>query len=320
MSKILISTYPFGKCGTRPIDLLKELGHEITYPPHKRRLKATEVKELISGVDAVIAGTEPYTEETLSSGNRLKVISRVGIGLDNVDLAYCMKRGIRVSYTPDAPSDGVAELTVANILNLLRHIHKSDRSVRERAWNRFMGKLVHEVTIGILGVGRIGSRVIKLLQPFKPKILAVDIDDSVRSTVPENVEWCSLEELLIHSDIITIHIPLNSKTNGLIGREKISKMKTGAMLINTARGSIVDEQALYDALIQQHLSGAALDVFKIEPYEGPFSNLENVILTAHIAASANETRYLMELGAVEDCLRILNGEEPKHDAIKESLI
>ena len=153
--KILIATYPFGATGREPLDLLEATGWEIVPNPHARRLKLGEVADCLAGVDAVIAGTEPYNAETLEATDRLRVISRVGVGLDSVDLDFCKNRGIRVTYTPEAPADGVAELTVANMLNLLRHIHASDRSVRERAWNRLMGRLVGEVTIGIVGVGRI---------------------------------------------------------------------------------------------------------------------------------------------------------------------
>ncbi len=268
------------------------------------------------GMHAVIAGTEPYNADTLAAADSLKVISRVGVGLDSVDLEYCRDRGIVVTYTPEAPADGVAELTVANILNLLRHIHASDRSVRERAWNRLMGKLVREVTIGVLGVGRIGSRVIRLLEPFGPRILATDINPSVFEKEHPNTTPVGLEELLKESDIVTLHLPYNRENHHFINRERLSLMKTGSMVINTARGPIVDEAALTDALLQHHLGGAALDVFESEPYEGPLARLDNVVLTAHIGASAQASRYRMELGAAEDCVRVLRGEAPRHDAFE----
>jgi D-3-phosphoglycerate dehydrogenase len=225
-----------------------------------------------------------------------------------------------VTYTPDAPSDGVAELTVANILNLLRHIHESDRSVREHAWNRLMGHLVREVTIGVVGVGRIGSRVIRLLEPFRARILACDIDPVARQqTLPGNVTWCDADRLLAESDIVTLHIPLTDATREFINRARLSRMKTGAVLINTSRGGVVDEQALGDALSQRHLGGAALDVFGKEPYEGPLARMENVVLTAHIGASARESRYLMELGAAEDCVRVMQGHAAQHEALAQTV-
>jgi D-3-phosphoglycerate dehydrogenase / 2-oxoglutarate reductase len=315
---ILLSAYPFGTTGRKPLDLLEAAGWNLMPNPHRRRLKAGEVTTLLKGVDAVIAGTEPYTKETLAGADRLKIIARVGIGLDSVDLAYCRAKGIAVTYTPEAPSDGVAELTVANILNLLRHIHTSDRSVRELAWNRLMGRLVREVRIGIVGVGRIGSRVIRLLNPFQAQILANDTNPKVMAQSLPGVQWVEQDRLLRESDLISLHIPLNKSNHHLLNRERLRMMKTGALVINTSRGAVVDEAALTDALLQGHIGGAALDVFEKEPYEGPLSKLDNVVLTAHIAASARASRYLMELGAAEDCIRALQGEIPKHDALEES--
>ncbi len=314
MKKILIATYPFGKTGKKPLELLEQSGMELVFNPHCRRLKAGEVGELIKNVEAVIAGTEPYDAQTLENAEQLKVISRVGIGLDNVDLEYCHNRGITVTYTPDAPSSGVAELTVANILNLLRRIHQSDRSVREGAWNRLMGQLVREVNIGIIGVGRIGSRVIRLLEPFQANILATDTDPHVKECSFPNTHWNDLDNVLSKSDIISLHIPLSSTNRLFFDREKIARMKTGSAVVNTSRGGVLDEKALTDALLQGHLAGAALDVFDPEPYEGVLCQLDNVILTAHIGASATECRYQMELGAAQDCLSVLAGNQPSNPA------
>lgn len=313
--RILIATYPFGACGAEPLELLQETGWELVHPPQHRRLKGDEVKELVSDVDAVIAGTEPYTAETLADSQRLRLICRVGIGLDSVDLDYCHHAGITVTYTPDEPSQGVAELTVANILNLLRHIPKSDRSVRFGAWNRFMGRLLSETTIGVLGVGRIGSRVIRLLEPFGPAALAYDIDPLARQQQWPHVTWAKdADELLRESDLVTVHIPLDETTRGYFNWRRIHLMKTGALLVNTARGPIVDEEALASALRQGHLAGAALDVFESEPYDGPLARMDNTVLTAHIGASARATRFQMELGAARDCVRVLSGEAPKTPA------
>ena len=244
---VLLSAYPFGTTGRKPLDLFEATGWNLIPNPHRRRLKTGEVTSLLKGVDAVIAGTEPYTEETLANADRLKVIARVGIGLDSVDLAYCKKKGIAVTYTPEAPSDGVAELTVANILNLLRHIHAYDRSVRELAWNRLMGRLVREITIGIIGVVRIGSRVIRLLQPFQPRILAYDIDPKVMAQSFPNVQWVERDRVFRESDLISLHIPLNKANHHYLNRERLCLMKTGALVINTSRGPVVDEAALTDA-------------------------------------------------------------------------
>ena len=315
----MIATHPFGETGRRPLELLEQTNWKLLANPHRRRLKPDDVTDLLRDVDGVIAGTEPYNSDTLRNANRLKVISRVGIGLDSVDLEYCRDNNIQVTYTPDAPSQAVAELTVTNILNLLRHIHQSDRSVRAGAWNRLIGRLIQETTIGVIGTGRIGSRVIKLLESFNPTILANDKDPNLYGSDMPNTQWCSIEDVIMKSDIVTFHVPMCPENYHLVDRYLISQMKTGAFIINTSRGGIVDTEALYDALVQNHLGGAALDVYENEPYEGALTRLDNVVLTAHIGASARQSRYLIELGAAEDCIRVLSGKKAAHDAIKDTL-
>ncbi len=292
----------------------KASGHEIVYNPHGRRLKAGEVEQLLPEMDAVIAGTEPYPMDVVAKCPRLKVISRVGIGLDNVSVRGCTERGVMVTYTPDAPSQAVAELTVAFILNLSRFVQQSDRSVRELAWNRMIGWLLEERTIGIIGVGRIGSRVIRLLQPFDCRIPCTDTAPEPSGIAGLARNGWSKDTLLRDSDVVSLHIPMCNRNRHYLGREEIKRMKRGAFLVNTARGGVLDEQALSEALDGGHLAGAALDVFEEEPYEGPLANSDKTILTAHMGASAQKSRYLMELGATEDCLRVLAGDAPMNPA------
>jgi D-3-phosphoglycerate dehydrogenase / 2-oxoglutarate reductase len=312
--RILITTFPFGKSGSKPLDMLKESGHEVVNNPLNRRLKPSEVPDLIKDFDIIVAGTEPYTIDALK-GSNVKAICRVGIGLDNVPLQYCLDSGIAVSYTPDAPSQGVAELTVANLLNLSRLILKSDRSVREGAWNRYLGFLLEELTIGIVGLGRIGQRVVKLLQPFNTNILVSEIKPDEQFVKQYGIKLVDKEYLFSHSNIVTLHIPSNKANYHYANREAISLMKTGSSIINTSRGSVLDEEALYDALVQNHLGGAALDVFEHEPYDGKLISLDNVIFTAHMGASAQKSRYLMELGAAEDCINFLLSKPFNNDAL-----
>ena len=312
--RILIATYPFGETGRKPLELLEATGWELVQNPCGRRLKAGEVEEFLKDVDGVVAGTEPYTQQTLRQASRLKVIARVGIGLDNLDFAECARRGIAVTYTPDAPSQAVAELTVANILNLARHILRSDHSVRAGAWNRLMGKLVSEMVIGVVGVGRIGRRVCRLLQPFRAQLLACDLSPDEAFGREVGIRWVNKEELFRQADLVTLHIPANRVNRCFVDRKTLALMPTGSMLINTSRGAIVDTAALVAALAQRHLGGAALDVFEAEPYVGPLTRMENVVLTAHIGASARASRFLMELGAVEDCIRVLGGLAPAQRA------
>lgn len=296
------------------MQLLEESGHEVVNNPLNRRLKTSEVPALIKDFDIIIAGTENYPVEALEN-SRVKAICRVGIGLDNVPLNYCQEKGITVTYTPDAPSQGVAELTIANILNLSRYILQSDRSVREDAWNRYLGFLLEEMTIGVVGLGRIGAKVVELLQPFNTRILATEIADKTAFAKMNNVEMVDKKTLFQQSDLVTLHIPSNKDTFQYVDREVLSWMKTGSYLINTSRGPVVDEEALYDAIVQDHLNGAALDVFNTEPYEGNLLTLNNVIFTAHMGASAHKSRFLMELGAAEDCLNYINQQPLSNDAL-----
>lgn len=310
--RILVATYPFGEFNKNPIHLVESSGWEIVYNPMKRRLKNGEVDELLSGFDGVIAGTEAYTANAIGRHTgKLKVIARVGIGLDNVDIPAAAEAGTVVTYTPEAPSQAVAELTVAQILNLLRYTHQSDRSVREKAWNRLTGWLLNEVTIGILGLGRIGKRVAKLLQPFGCRILACDINPDMKFAKKYKIKIVGTDELFYSSNLVTVHIPLDDTNHHFVNRRLLSLMNTGALLINTSRGPVVDEAALTDALLQRHLGGAALDVFEKEPYEGPLTKLDNVIFTAHMGASTRQSRLDMEYQAAEDCLRVLRGEPAK---------
>ena len=314
--KIFIATYPFGQCGDKPIKLLEETGWEIKHNPLGRRLKENEVKNMIRYCDGVIAGTEPYTKDTIEKCKKLKVISRVGVGLDNVDFDACLRQGIILTYTPEAPADGVADLTIAQIINLLRGIIISDNLIRKGQWKRTIGKLVKEVKIGILGVGRIGKRVVNRLVPFSSEIYACDINPDCNFGKEKGIIWVNKKELFKICDLVSVHIPMNKKNYHCVGNKELSSMKQGSFIVNTSRGPILDEKVLISLLYNKFLGGAALDVFENEPDVGPLSKFDNVILTAHIGASAHESRYLMELGATEDCIRSLNGENPLNKVTK----
>jgi len=313
--RILIATWPFGECGREPLDLLEATGWDLVFNPHGRRLTAADVEELLEGVDAVIAGTEPYHTEVLARFvPRLRHIARVGIGLDNLDVAACRKLGISVSYTPEAPSQAVAELTVAQILNLCRGIPQSDRSVRDGTWNRFIGRLVSELTIGIVGLGRIGKRVCRLLEPFQPRILAVEIEPDREFCRTHGIEIADKQTLLTESDLVTLHIPATSENRGYISGSELKKLKGGAFLINTSRGPVIEEGELVRYLKSGKLGGVALDVFQNEPYTGPLARSDATILTAHIGASARRSRFDMELQAAEDAIESLSGRETRSPA------
>ena len=295
---------------TTPVELLEQSGFSFQKNPFNRRIQPGEVIDCVRDVKGLIAGTELYSEEVLKEARNLKVIARVGVGIDNVDHDYCRSRGITVTYTPEAPADGVAELAVANIINLARNIHQSDRSVRERAWNRIMGSLLRELKIGILGVGRIGSRVVKLLQPFNTNLYGCDLAPNEQFGKQHNLTWLPMDELFATCDLVTVHVPLTDQTRQFISTHELRSMKPGSFLINSSRGAVLDELVLVNALQDGHLGGAALDVFNTEPYEGPLASMDNVVLTAHLGSSAWASRIGMEYGAAEDCVRVLSGHQP----------
>ena len=306
---ILVTVYPFGTCGNKPIDLLRDTGWNVIFNPLDRRLKDSEVMDMLRGVDAVIAGTETYDRNTIQYAKYLKVISRSGIGLDSIDYEACKEKNIIVANTPDAPSDAVADLTIAQIFNLLRGIHISNKAIERGEWKRITGLSIKQIKIGILGVGRIGRRVIDRLKPFDANILACDINDDIDV---DGVTWVDKDTMFRECDLVSVHIPLGKKNHHCVGINELKMMKKGSYIINTSRGSVLDEKALESCLADNYLGGAALDVFETEPYIGIMQEMDNVILTAHHASSDRLAKYLMELGAVENCIKILEGGKPEN--------
>jgi D-3-phosphoglycerate dehydrogenase / 2-oxoglutarate reductase len=308
MSDIFVSTVPFGNIDPLPIRLIEEAGLTYQINPLGRKLKPGEIGQFLKDVKVIVAGTEEIGKADIAGAKSLRLVARVGIGLDNVDLAAARDYGIGVSYTPDAPSPAVAELTIGLILDLARGITVSDKGVRNAQWSRYMGKRVHDLTVGVIGIGRIGFRVIRLLQSFRCRILANDLNPDPRFGPDMGVEWVDKERLYRESDIISVHVPLTQKTRGLVGPAELALMKADAALINTARGGIVDEDALYSALKSGSLRAAAMDVFEREPYQGPLTGLDNVILTQHMGSCTVDCRLRMEREATEEAIRILKGQ------------
>ncbi|MCF7822820.1 MAG: phosphoglycerate dehydrogenase [Candidatus Marinimicrobia bacterium] len=309
--RLLITTVPFGEIDSKVLKMLEAVGHiKYTINPLNRKLKEDELREMIPDYDLLIAGTEPITKKVLENAHKLKLISRVGIGLDSVDLNAARDLGIKVSYTPDAPSPAVAELTIGHMLNLLRHIPSVDRNIRAGIWSRFQGQRLANMTIGVIGTGRIGMRVLKHLQGFSPaKILVNDLNINKELYKVYNAEYVEKEELYAASDIITLHVPLTKTTKDLIGLEQIELMKTSALLINTSRGGIINEDDLFEALSSNRIAGAAIDVFESEPYAGNLVELENCYFTCHMGSMTTDCRATMEIEASKEVIRYVNGED-----------
>lgn len=308
MKKVLITTLPFADKSQVPIEQLKAAGIDFQINPTGRKLKEEELAELISGFDVLIAGTEPITEKVLAQATSLKLISRVGIGLDSVDLLAAKRRGIQVSYTPDAPAPAVAELTLGLIFSLLRSVHIANAQMHRSDWQRHFGRRISEVTIGIIGAGRIGGRVVRALAAFgNPRILVNDTNPNPTLAPQLNLEWVDKEVIYREADVITVHVPLTGKTKNMIRRDQLLLMKTDAVIINTARGGIVNEEDLAAILGEGHLSGAAVDVFNTEPYAGELAQIERCLLTSHMGSMSIDCRTQMEIEATEEAIRFLTG-------------
>jgi D-3-phosphoglycerate dehydrogenase / 2-oxoglutarate reductase len=307
--KALITSVPFAEKNQLPFELLDGAGIKYVVNPLNKKLSEDELCSIISDFDLVIAGTEPISKKVMRNASNLKMISRVGIGLDSVDLNEAKSRNITVSYTPDAPAPAVAELTVGLIFSLLRSIHLANSQLHKGQWQRIFGRRLSEITLGIIGVGRIGSRVIRRTKPFgTPRFLVNDLDPSKANDLDFKLEWTSKEKIYKESDVICIHLPLTRHTFNLIGEKELLLMKKDAAIINVSRGGIINEDELYKVLKQGHLSGAAIDVFEDEPYKGKLTEIERCILTAHMGSMSIDCRSRMEIEATEEVVRFCNNQ------------
>jgi len=317
MPKVLITTVPFADKNHLPIDLLVNAEVEYLINPLNKKLTEDDLVEMISDFDIVIAGTEPITKKVMDAATNLKMISRVGIGLDSVDLLEAEKRGIVVSYTPDAPAPAVAELTMGLMLTLLRSVQLSNMEMHNGKWHRFFGRRLSEITIGIIGIGRIGTGVLQHLQGFgSPKILVNDINPNSNLNQQFNIEWVDKKTIYRQADIISIHTPLTAQTKNMIRKEQLLSMKEDAAIINTARGGIINESDLYEVMKSGYLSGAAIDVFDFEPYAGKLREIQRCILTAHMGSMSIDCRTQMEVAATEEVVRFLT-DQPLEGVVPE---
>lgn len=266
-----------------------------------QRLSEMDLCKAIKNADGVIAGTELYPENVLQSAPHLKVISRVGVGLDNIDLDYTKKAGIRILNTPLAPVDAVAEHTIALMLAVMKNIPQYYAKVHRGDYSISMGSLLAGKTTGIIGLGRIGQRVAALLESFGSEVTFYD--PWVKNPVPERwIRKDTPEELLHDADIITLHSSSQEGGSPLMDGRAFASCKHGVVLINTARGSLIDEAALARSLDSGIVSGAGLDVVSVEPYNGPLLNYPQVVITPHVASNTFESRQHMEIEAVENIL------------------
>lgn len=285
------------------LDEFRRDGWEIVRSQYGRRLTEEEVSELLAGdeVTGMVAGVEPLTEPVFSANPALRVISRCGTGFDSVDQEAAARHDIVCVNTPNAPAAAVSEMTLGLMLATLRRIAEADRLLRGGTWQALMGSLLAKRTVGIVGLGRVGLRVADLVSAFGADVIYYDPNVATA----EYDRTLSVTDLAASVDLLTIHVPLSNETRGLISREVIEALPPGSIMVNAARGGVVDEEALVDALEAGKLDGAAMDVFDREPYDGPLCGFENVVLTTHMGSYAREARQLMESEALQNLLNEL---------------
>ena len=303
--KILIAVYPF------LMEIPAKQGFEFVNNPWGRRPSADEIeKELATGkYNGLIVGTTEVRRSIVENTNSLRVISRVGVGVNNIDVGFFKEHGVLTTNTPFGLTNSVAEMAVALILAGIRRLVNYNDMVKNRKWDRKFGLSLADATVGIVGFGNIGKRVAILLEPFDCNIILNDVNkQSFNASDKIGREFVDKEELLKKSDVITLHVPLNEKTKDWLSFKELDSFEKPVVIVNTARGGIVNEQAMYEFLKSHGDSFYCCDVYNEEPYSGKLIELENVLLTPHISTFTFNSRRQAEQLAVENCLKVLSGE------------
>lgn len=289
---------------------LAEAGHTLRLAPRTADRTAADMHTLLDGVDAAIVSTDPFDAAVLDKAARLKVIARVGVGTDSIDLQAAARNGVTVCTTPGANTASSADHTLALILAALRRVPAHDRAVRAGRWERTgpaTGWELHRATVGLVGYGAIGRAVKRRLHGFGAR---VKVCDPFLAEAP-GIEVVPLKELLATCDVVSLHVPLTSATHHLLDRDTLALLKPHAVLVNTARGGLIDEDALADALERHDLRAAALDVLHLEPPTATrLTQLDNVILTPHVAGLSDASIREMTRRATDAVLAVLSGRSP----------
>jgi len=294
--------------------LLQKAGFDVL--PGNRERNYWNADELIAELDgcvAVVAGSEPYTTEVLDALPKLRVIARTGVGFDAIDLAACTERNIVVTTTPGVNHHAVAEHAIALLMGVARGFPDRDRLVREGNWKRFNTPRVMGSTLGLVGLGRIGRATAQRGVGLGMRVLGFDPFADAEEMRQSGIELVTLEELFAQSDYVSLHLPATAETKHFINAETLAKMKPGSVLINTARGSLVDEVALVDALKSGHLRGAGLDVFEKEPLplDSPLLSVDRVLLCGHLAGLDEESQRDTLTMAAETIIDLKQGGWPE---------
>ena len=299
MTRVAVAARSFVRNQTLRAELQAKYPN-VTFADGAAFLDGDGLVALLRGHDRAIIGLERVDDHILQQLPELRVISKYGVGLDGIDVDAVARRGIRLGWTGGVNRRSVAELTLAFAIALLHRLPECDVAMRRGEWQKLVGRQLTGKTVGIVGCGFVGQDLVRLLAPFECRVLANDIRDYADFYAAHRVTAVALDELLRSSDIVTLHVPLDDSTRGMIGAAEVAAMRKGALLINAARGGLVDERALADALERGHLAGAAFDVFQREPDANPrLLALPNFLGTPHIGGAAEEAQLAMGRAAIE---------------------
>ncbi|QGH33511.1 hydroxyacid dehydrogenase [Gracilibacillus salitolerans] len=304
--KIIVTSPSFGKFNPDIYDELQSEGYEVVkLIPYDRQVMLQEVVD----ADAIIVGLETMDEEIMATGKQLKIITKHGVGVDNIDLDAAMRCGIAVSNTPGTNNDAVADLAFGLMLSVARSIPDANSNLKEEKWLRYDGNSVWGKTLGIVGLGAIGKGVAKRAKGFSMDVLGYDITEPTQEEVENGINRVSLVELFQQADYISLHVPLNKFTKHMVGKEQFDMMKDSAILINTARGGLIDEEELKYALLNNRIKGCGLDVFDEEPPTNyDLLKLDNLVVTPHMAAYTIEAVQLTSETAANNVRKALKNE------------
>jgi D-3-phosphoglycerate dehydrogenase len=306
--KVLVTARSFGKNSPQAINILEKHGCSVHWGAGNRPLTAAELAPLVKEADALIVGNDQVSAEVINTGQKLKIISRYGAGVDNVDLAAASAKRIPVTNTPGANEHSVADLVFGLMLAAARQIPSVTEVVRAGGWDRRMGTEIWGKTLGIIGFGKIGRGVARRASGFNMKVLVYDICSCENLDTELDISFVDQETVIRQADFLSLHIPCNPETTNMICADNLAIMKPNAILINTARGRLVDEKALADALRKKVIAGAALDVLQHEPpIDRDLLDLENVLITSHIGGYTIEAINAMSMLAADNTIQGLLG-------------
>lgn len=312
MRKVLVTATNYSRNCVEAKALLGANGIEVVENTFGRPLKPQEIAEVIGDVDGVIAGADTWDEEVFKRAPKLKVIARFGTGCDWVDIAGARRHGIQVTNAPGANANAVADLAISFLLAMMRNLVSFNESVRRGVWDRFVGYELDGKTVGLLGFGAIGQKVARKLQGFSVRILAFDLKPACEVAKGLGVTFENFDRVLRDSDIVSVHLPCVRETVHIIGREQFEIMKDGVLFINTARGMLVDEQALDAALRSGKVRMAAVDVYEHEPPkpDNPLFQLSSIICTPHTGGETYEAIRQISLVTAQAVIDVFAGKTP----------